>query len=147
MTAAVAAEVAKLIALYSGMSVLPDSPEEYLKKDDLFECIRNLPGQFDSFQVLDGELDGFVSVARRSGDDWFIGSLTNREARKVIIDLSFLPEDQEFEATIYKDADDTHFLNNKESYNIRKQIVNSGMVLELALAPGGGCAIHFRLGG
>ena len=96
----VAAEVAKLICIYSGLSVLPDSPEEYQKKDDLFECIRNMPGRFDSFQVLDGEIDEFVSVARKAGDDWFIGSLTNREARTLDMDLSFLPEGQEFEALI-----------------------------------------------
>jgi len=140
----VAAEVAKLIVLYSGMSVLPDSPEEYLKKDDLFECIRNLPGQFDSFSVLDGKLDEFVSVARKSRDDWFIGNLTNREARNLGIDLSFLPKGQAFEATIYEDADNTHFLHNKEAYNIRKQIVNSGTVLEVKMAPGGGNAIHLK---
>lgn len=140
----VAAEVAKLICIYSGLSVLPDSPEEYLEKSDLFDCIRNMPGQFDSFQVLDGEIDEFVCVARKAGDDWFIGSLTNREARTLKLNFNFLPESMYFEAVIYEDADGTHFMENKESYKIRKQIVNSDTVLEVKLAPGGGCAIHLR---
>ena len=138
----VAAEVAKLIAIHTGWVVLPDSPEEYLKKDDLFDCIRKMPAQFDGFKVLDAEIDEFVSIARKSGEDWFIGTLTNREARTVKIDLSFLPEGLNFEATIYEDAEDTHFLDNREAYKIRKQNVNSDTVLEVMLAPGGGNAIH-----
>jgi len=126
------------------MAVLPDSPEEFLKKDDLFECIRFLPGQFDSFKVIDGKLDEFVCVARKSGDDWFIGTLTNREGRTIEMDFSFLPEWVKFETTFYEDADDTHFLENKEAYKVRKQIVTSDTILDIKLAPGGGNAIFLK---
>lgn len=140
----VVAEVAKLITIYTGWSVLPDSPEEYLDKDDLFDCIRKMPAQFDSLEILDAELDAFVSVARKSGNDWFIGSLTTRDPRDITIDLSFLPKDKKYEATIYSDAEDGHFLNNKESYKIDTQVVNSNSKLNIKMAPGGGNAIYIK---
>lgn len=138
----VAAEVAKLIVVYSGWMVLPDSPEEYLKKDDLFDCIRKMPPQFDSFKVLDGKIGEYVSVVRQAGDDWFIGSLTNRDARKQTINFDFLPGGQKFKATFYEDTKDTHFLSNKESYQIREMQVDSDSSVEIQLAPGGGNAIY-----
>jgi len=140
----VAAEVAKLIVNYSGWKILPDSPEEYLKKNDLFDCIRKIPAQFDSFKVLDGQIGEFISVARGSGDDWFIGSLTNREARDIVLDLSFLPSGVEFQATLYEDTENTHFMNNRESYKIRKISLNSETKLSISLAPGGGHAIYIE---
>lgn len=138
----VAAEVAKLIVVYTGWAILPDSPEEYLKKDDLFECIRKMPPQFDSYEVLDGEIGEFITVARKAGDNWFVGALANREARTLEIDFGFLPKDRVYEATLYQDADDSHFLNNKEDYKIRKVNIDSDTKLKVKLAPGGGCAIY-----
>lgn len=140
----VVAEVAKLITIYTGWSVLPDSPEEYLDKDDLFDCIRKMPAQFDSLKILDGELDSFVSVARKAGNDWFIGSLTTRDPREITVDLSFLPKDKKYEATIYSDTEDTHFLNNKESYKIHTQTVDANSKLDIKMAPGGGNAIYIK---
>ncbi|WP_167606910.1 glycoside hydrolase family 97 protein [Maribellus sediminis] len=140
----VVAEVAKLITNYSGWMVLPDSPEEYAKKDDLFECVRKMPTQYDSFEVLDAELGEFVCVARKSGENWFVGSLTNRDSRSITMDLSFLSDGKKYEATIYEDAEDTHFMNNKETYNIRKELVDSKSELTVHLAPGGGNAIYFK---
>lgn len=138
----VAAEVAKLIVAYSGWRVLPDSPEEYLKKKDLFECIEAMPAQFDSFKVSDGKIGEYITVIRQAGDDWFIGSLTNRDARTLEIDLGFLPKGRTYTATLYEDADDTHFLDNKEAYRIRKLKVDAGIRLQVNLAPGGGHAIY-----
>ena len=140
----VVAEVAKLIVIYSGWSVLPDSPEEYLKKDDLFDCIRKMPAQFDDFKVLDGKIGEYISVARRADDNWFIGSLTNREARTITINLSFLPKEKNYEATVYKDTEETHFLNNKESYKIEKHSVSSENKITIKMAAGGGNAIYLK---
>ena len=140
----VAAEVAKLIVGYTGWMVLPDSPEEYLKKDDLFDCIRNMPAQFNNLQVIDGIIGEYISVARRAGSDWFIGSLTNRDPRIITIDLSFLPKNNKYEATFYEDAEDAHFLKNKESYSIRKQLVNSETKLSIKMGAGGGNSIYLK---
>ena len=140
----VAAEVAKLIVCYTGWMVLPDSPEEYLKKDDLFDCIRNMPAHFNSLKVIDGVIGEYICVARQAGDDWFIGSLTNRDPRTLSIDLSFLPQNTEYEATFYEDAEDAHFLDNKESYSIRRQVVNSETILSVGMGAGGGNSIYLK---
>ena len=140
----VASEVAKLIIVYTGWMILPDSPEEYLKKDDLFDCIRKMPPGFDSFKVLDGKIGEFITVARAAGGDWFIGSLTNRDAREIAVDLSFLPEGKKYEATIYGDADETHYLKNKEAYRITKQNIDRHSKLKVRMAPGGGNAIYLK---
>lgn len=139
----VAAEVAKLIVTYTGWMVLPDSPEEYLKKDDLFDCIRKMPTQFDSFKVLDGKIGEYICVARSAGDNWFVGALTNRNSRNVEVNLDFLKEGK-YKATIYSDTKETHFLNNKESYEIKEVNADSNQKLNIYLAQGGGCAVHFE---
>jgi alpha-glucosidase len=141
----VVAEVAKLITIYTGWAVLPDSPEAYLEKEDLFDCIRKMPPQYDSFKVLDAQLDEFVCVARKAENDWFIGSLTNREARSITLDLFFLQKDKKYEATLYEDAEDSHFLDNKESYTIRKQLVNSKTKLSVRMGEGGGHVVHIKM--
>jgi alpha-glucosidase len=141
----IVAEVAKLITIYSGWMVLPDAPEAYLKHDDLFDCIRQMPAQFDGYKVLAGEIDEFVSVARKAGNDWFVGSLTNRESRELKIKLDFLEPGKKYKATLYEDTMEAHFENNKESYQIKKDIeVNSESVIFAKLAAGGGYAIWIR---
>ncbi len=141
----VAAEVAKLIVVYGGCFVLPDAPEEYLKKDDLFECIRNMPAHFDAYRVLDGEIGEFISVARSSGDEWFVGSLTNRQSRELTINFDFLDANRKYVATFYEDAVDTHFLENKEAYHVRENIaVDKDAKIKIKLAAGGGHSIWIR---
>ena len=140
----VAAEVAKLIVIYTGMNIMPDAPEEYLKKDDLFDCIRKMPAKFDGFKIIDGEIGEYIVVARKAGVDWFVGALTNREGREIEVDLSFLQNDQEFDITIYEDAKTTHFINERESYNIRKIEGGKISTLKLKLAPGGGTAVYLK---
>ncbi|MCK5277720.1 MAG: glycoside hydrolase family 97 catalytic domain-containing protein, partial [Cyclobacteriaceae bacterium] len=113
----VAAENAKLVVNYSGLSVLADSPEEYMKKPDLFQFIRVLPDSFDEIKVLNDVIRESITVARRSGDQWFVGSLTNRDARTLKIPLGFLAPDTKYEVILYEDAPDTHFTDNKEAYS------------------------------
>lgn len=141
----VIAEVAKIIVSHGGLFVLPDVPEEYLKKDDLFDCIRQMPAHFDSFKVLDGEIGEFISVARQAGDNWFVGSLTNRDERELSIKLDFLEENAEYLATFYEDTPKTHFENNKESYLVKKDIeVGKESIIKAKLAAGGGHAIMIK---
>ena len=141
----VAAEVAKLIVVYGGCFVMPDAPEEYLKKEDLFEAIREMPPHFDSYKVVDGEIGEFITVARSSGDEWFVGSLTNRDARELQVEFDFLDPGENYVATFYEDTPKTHYLKNKEAYQIRKDIsIDKNSVINIKLAPGGGNAIWIR---
>ena len=141
----VAAEVAKLIVDYSGLYVLPDAPEEYLKKDDLFDCIRQMPAEFEGYKVLRGEIGRFISVARKAGDEWFVGTLTNRDRRTLELKLNFLEPGKQYVATFYEDSKDTHYLKNKEAYQVRKNIpVYSETTIIANLAAGGGQSIWIK---
>jgi len=142
----VAGEVAKLIVMHTGWMVLPDAPESYLSKDDIFDCIRKMPAKFDSFKVLDAELDHYVTVARAAGEDYFVGTITDRASRDLSIDLSFLPKEKKYEATVYEDAPDTHFLKNKESYQVRHiGLVDSSSKINAVIASGGGHSIYLKV--
>ena len=124
---------------------MPDAPEEYLKKDDLFDCIRQMPTHFDTYKVLDGEIGEFITVARGSGEEWFVGSLTNREARTLDIDFDFLDKGKSYKATFYADADDAHYTDNKEAYKVKTDvIIEKGSTVSVKLAPGGGNSIWIR---
>ena len=142
--AAIAIDFGGNMPLDSGWMVLPDSPEEYLEKEDLFDCIRKMPAQFDSFKILDGKIGEYISVARQAGDNWFIGLLTNREPLNVNIDLKFLPKGENYLATIYSDTEDTHYLQNKESYKVKSLKVSAGDKLDFYMAPGGGGSIYLE---
>jgi hypothetical protein len=137
----VAAELAKLTVLFSGIHILPDAPEEYNKKSDLFNYVKTLPDTFDEFKIIDGQIDEFVIVGRRKGEDWYVGSLTNRDSRELDLNLSFLTDNANYSVTLYEDTFNSHFLNNQETYKITQKTVKKGDILKIKLAPGGGNAI------
>jgi alpha-glucosidase len=137
----VAAENAKLVVFSTGMMILPDAPEEYEAKADLFEFIKKLPDSYDEFKVLGGTPNTYISIARKKGDNWYIGNLTNRESRIIKLPLNFLDKSKKYKAIIYEDTPDSHFLNNKETYQIRRVNVTADMELKLTLAPGGGSSV------
>ena len=140
----VAAENAKLIVVFSGVSILPDAPEAYLEKPDMFDFIKNLPSSFEEYKVLNGGIEEFITVARRSGENWYIGSLTTRESRTLNLKLDFLKSDARYKAYLYEDAPETHFLNNREAYQTRQIDVDSTSIIEIKLASGGGNAIRIE---
>ena len=91
-----------------------------------------------------GEIGKYVTVARkqRDGDSWFIGSITNEEARELDLKLDFLDADATYRAVIYEDGPDADYRNNPYPMSIRRLDVDKTTVLHLHLAPGGGVAIQ-----
>ena len=140
----VASENAKLIVFHSGISVLPDAPENYTNKADMFSFINKLPKKYEEYRVIDGHIESHITVARRSGDKWYIGSLTNREPRTLNIKLDFLQSGENYKAFLYEDAPETHYMNNREAYQVREVEVNSKTTLSVNLASGGGNAIRIE---
>jgi len=140
----VAAENAKLIIFHGGMSVLPDSPENYLEKADLFNFIKELPKRYDEYKVIDGHMESFITVARRAGEEWYLGSLTTREPRTIDIKLDFLKPGQKYIAYLFEDNIETHFTDNREAYQVRQVNVDSESELTVWLAPGGGNTIRIE---
>jgi glucan 1,4-alpha-glucosidase len=137
----VVSEVARTLVVYSGLITLPDAPEEYLKKADLFEFLKRMPATWDDSRVLDANIDSYISIARRTGDTWFVGSVNNSHERTLDVSLDFLDANKTYKATFYQDAPDTHGGTNAESYEIKTASVKRGDVIKAKMAVGGGHAM------
>jgi alpha-glucosidase len=85
------------------LGMLSDNPTAYQKEPDCTRFIANVPTVFDETVALDGKVGEYVSIARRKNDTWYVGAMTNWNARDVTIDFSFL-DDGNYEAEIFKDG-------------------------------------------
>lgn len=141
----VASEAARTLIIFSGLVCIPDAPEAYAAKADLFEFIQKMPvGKWDESQVLHSKIGKYITTARRHGKEWFIGSVYNQEGGTLDIDLEFLEADKEYDITFYEDTDETHCKTNPEAYQIRNAKVRKGDVIKAVMAPGGGHCMWIR---
>ena len=127
---------------FSGFSILPDCPEAYAERADLFDFIRRLPMTWDETRILHSDIGKYITTARRRGDQWFVASATNEEERTLPISLDFLDEGQKYAATVYEDAPDAHYQTNREAYRVRKLQVTRDTTVDARMAPGGGHRIY-----
>ena len=130
-------ELALYVVLESPLMMVSDYPEHYKGQHD-FEFIRRVPTTWDEIRVLTGRPAENITVARRSGRDWYIGSISNWDARDVKVPLSFLGEGK-YAAEIYADASDA--ATNAMHTQFTTQPVDKGTVLEIHMVSGGGNAI------
>lgn len=138
----IVAETARTLITFSGMAILPDCPEAYEAHADLFEYLSGLPMTWDETRILHGEIGEFITTARRSGKRWYVASATNEEARTLSLKLEFLEPGASYDAELYEDGPDAHFINNRESYRVRKILVRQGDEINATMAPGGGHCIR-----
>ena len=135
---------AQQLALYvvyeAPLAMVSDYPGAYENQPG-FQFLKDVPTTWDATRVLDGEPGEFVTIARRNGDDWYLGSITNWTQRTVRVPLNFLSSGKTYTAEIYQDAADAS--ENPKHVAIRKQTVHAGETLTLPLAKGGGAAIRF----
>lgn len=134
-----AQQLALYVVFQTPIQMVSDSPQMYVDQP-AFQFIRDVPASWDSTHVVNGEPGEYVTIARRHGDDWYLGSITNWTSRTLQVPLSFLSPG-EYRAEIYADAADAG--TNPTHVAISKQIVRRGQTLTLPLASGGGCAIRF----
>jgi alpha-glucosidase len=140
-----AKQLALYVVLYSPMQMAADLPENY-EGQPAFQFIRDVPVDWERTVVLKGKIGDYVVVARqhRAGGDWYIGAITDEEARTFEVPLSFLPEGERYVAEIYADGPDADWLTNPLPVTITQRPVDSGSTLTVALARGGGQAIRIR---
>jgi alpha-glucosidase len=94
--------------------------------------------------VLNGEVGDYVTFARkdRNSDDWYIGSITDENARTLELRLDFLDAARDYRAQIYRDGDGADWRSNPHAITIETRVLHRGDTLQLKLAPGGGTAIR-----
>lgn len=141
----VASEAARTLVIFSGLVCIPDAPEAYAAKADLFEFIQVMPvGKWDESRILHSKIDEYISTARRHGKEWFIGSVYSQKGGSLDINLDFLDEEQVYDVTYYEDREDTHCVTNQEAYQVRRGEVKKGDIIKAVMAPGGGHCIWIR---
>jgi alpha-glucosidase len=134
-----AQQLALYVVFEAPLAMVSDVPSAYANQP-AFRFIKDVPTTWDATQVLNGEPGEFVTIARRHGDEWYLGSITNWTSRELRIPLNFLGTGT-YRAQLYEDAADSD--RNPKHVSIREQNVQSSDILVLHLASGGGCAIRF----
>lgn len=144
--ATVANQLALYLTMYSPLQMAADLPEHYAEKPDAFQFIKDVPVDWHQSKYLDAEPGEYIVVARqdKKSDDWYVGGVTNGDARTYNLSLDFLTPGVEYQATIYADAPDADYATNPEAYVISSMQVNSLSQLDMKMARGGGFAIALR---
>jgi len=140
-----AKQLALYVVLYSPLQMAADLPENY-EHQPAFQFIRDVAVDWDTTRVVAGRIGDYVIVARRekSGPSWYLGAITDEEARTFDVPLTFLTPGRKYIAEIYADGPGAHWLTNPLPVSISKRPVDATSRLHLVLAPGGGQAIRIR---
>ncbi|WP_210522123.1 glycoside hydrolase family 97 protein [Hymenobacter terricola] len=139
-------QLALYVTLYSPLQMAADLPENYSEHPDAFQFIEDVPVDWDDTRILAAEPGDYLTTVRKAKgkDEWYLGSITDENARQQPIKLDFLTPGQHYEAIIYADGKGADWQQNPTAYQITKQVVTSKSVLTLRLAPGGGAAVSFK---
>jgi alpha-glucosidase len=141
-----AKQLALYVVIYSPLQMAADLPENYARYPVPFQFIRDVPTDWEDTRVLDGEVGDFVAVARkdRRSDDWYVGGVTDEQARTVSLSLDFLEPGRDYAARIYRDADDADWKSKPHAIRIETKAVRQGDRWTLRMAPGGGFAVRLE---
>jgi alpha-glucosidase len=128
-----AMQLAQFVVFDSPLIVACDHPDNY--KDQLgVEFLKKVKTMWDDTRILNGQIGEYITTVRRSGKEWFIGSMTNSEARTLDVKLDFLGEGK-YKLIAFEDAPDANV--NAEKAVRTSKTVNKGDVITIKMAPGG----------
>lgn len=141
-----AKQLALYVTLYSPLQMAADLPENYERFMDAFQFIKDVAVDWDDTKILEAEPGDYLTIARKAKnkDEWYVGAITDEQARNVNISLSYLTPNRPYVATLYRDAADAHWEKNPMAYQIQHFLVNDQTSLKISLASGGGAAISLK---
>ena len=139
-----AKQLAQYVVIYSPLQMASDDPYAYEGKK-AFDFIKDVPCDWHESHVLDAVIGDYVITARRdrNSEDWYLGGITDENARELTVSLSFLEPGTEYTAQIYADGPDASYEDNPESVTYSELTVTSADSLNMNLATSGGCAVRF----
>ncbi|RNC87688.1 MAG: glycoside hydrolase family 97 protein [Winogradskyella sp.] len=142
----IAQQLALYVVIYGPVQMAADLVEHYEANPEPLQFIKDVGVDWEESIVLNGEIGDFVTIARKEREtgNWFIGGITDENARDIEVDFSFLEDNQNYEARIYKDGKDAHWDNNPLDIDIANYDVNVTSKLKIHLAQGGGFAISLH---
>ena len=143
-----AKQLALYVVIYSPLQMAADLPENYANQP-AFQFIKDVAVDWDTTRVIDGKIGDYVIVARKqkNSPQWFLGAITDEEARTFSVPLNFLDAGKSYTADIYADGPGANWLTNPLPVAISHRSVTRSSVLRIALAPGGGQAVRIRPAG
>lgn len=127
------------VVYYSPLQMLCDAPTAYEKYPDILDFLSKVPVSWDETVVLDAKLGEYVVIARQKGENWYVGALTNWDARTLTVDLSFLGN-RTYQGRLFLDGINAH--RKAEDYQVKTRALTARDSLTLELKPGGGAAIE-----
>lgn len=131
-----------MYVVYEGpLQMLSDSPSNYLREPETMEFLAAVPTTWDETKVLDAKISQYVLLARRNGNDWYVGAMTDWTPRDLEVDFSFLPEGS-FTLDAYQDGVNAD--RNASDYKKSTQQITRSTKLKIHLAPGGGFAARIH---
>lgn len=139
-----AKQLAQYVVIYSPLQMASDDPYAYEGKK-AFDFIKDVPCDWHESHVLDAVIGDYVITARRdrNSEDWYLGAITDENARELSVSLAFLEPGAEYTAQIYADGPDASYEDNPESVTYSELTVTSSDNLDMSLATSGGCAVRF----
>ena len=129
--------MALFVILNSTMTMLPGSPSDYDKERDCTDFLTKIPVEWDETKLLAGEIARYTVLARRAGNDWHLGAITNNDARTIEIKTDFLKEGT-YEIEVVEDG--INAATAATDHKISKRTLVAGETLSIKMAPGGGWA-------
>lgn len=141
-----AKQLAYYVTMYSPLQMAADLPSNYERFPDAFQFIKDVAVDWDNTYVLEAEPGDYITTARKAKgkNEWFVGGVTDENARTANVPFSYLPKGKKYTATIYADAKDANWNEKPQNYTVTKMVVDSKTTLKQYIAPGGGFAISIK---
>jgi hypothetical protein len=139
-------QLAYYVTMYSPLQMAADMPENYMRYADAFQFIKDVAIDWDDTYILEAEPGDYITIARKAKNknEWFVGGITDENARSANISFNYLPKGKKYMATIYADGKDASWDKNAQSYTVKKLVITSKTLLKQALGAGGGVAISIK---
>ena len=128
-------QLATYVIFDSPFNMLCDAPTNYMREEECTRFIAKVPTVWEETVALNGEVAKYIALARRSGNDWYVGALTNWDARELTLDLSFLDEG-DYQIELFRDGINA----DRAACDYKKEVlpVPANRKLTAKMAPGGG---------
>ncbi len=133
-------QLAMFVVFYAPLQMLADAPTAYQREPEVLNFLKPIPTMWDQTVPLDGKVGDYVAVARRKGNSWFAGAMTDWIPRTVKVKLDFLGNGS-YNAEIFADGPNAHRMGNDYRKTTRQVTRNDEITIEMA--PGGGWAARF----
>lgn len=135
-----AKQLALYVTLYSPLQMAADLVENYEKHMDAFQFIKDVAVDWDDSKYIEAEPGDYITVARKAKGtgNWFVGGITDENARTANFTLDFLEQGKQYVATLYADGKDADYKENPTSYQIKKGLVTNKTKMSVKEASSGG---------